>query len=91
MSTFFVLSLSLPLSLSDYTGTILSPSLCLPKSKEMEVPRSQAALNLLSSIYTISGTTSSSSSTILTGKKLKTFSLDDYKILARFNCKLINL
>ena len=82
----FLLPLSL-YSLLDSEGTILSPSLCLPQSKGSAITRFHAALNLLSSLHTLS-TNPPLSLQSLTGKKMKSFSVDDYHVISRFNSQL---
>ena len=74
---------------TDAAGTILVPPLCLPQSKDATISRSHAALNLLSCLHT-STTRPPLSLESLGGKKMKTFSVDDFKYIKRFNCKLID-
>ena len=83
-SSFFSSSFLSFYSLLDSEGTILSPSLCLPQSKGSAITQFHAALNLLSSLHTLS-TNPPLSLQSLTGKKMKSFSVDDYHVISRFN------
>ena len=84
LSSFFSSSFLSLYSLLDSEGTILSPSLCLPQSKGSAITRFHVALNLLSSLHTLS-TNPPLSLQSLTGKKMKSFSVDDYHVISRFN------
>ena len=72
---------------TDSAGTILSSSVCLPRSKEAQSTRSHLAINLLSCLSTL---TTHPPLTIeaLAGQGRGKYDKDDFNSVVRFNGKL---
>lgn len=86
-----IMLLSLLIVLDSASDTILSPSLCLPRSPEAAVMRSHAGLNLLFCLHTLATSSSSFSSEAFISRSMKAFSVDDYHCLSRFNCECVQM
>ena len=71
---------------ADPSGTILSTSICLPRSKEASTSRSHISLNLLSCIHTLA-TSPPLTIEVLAGSKMRKYEKDEYLSVTRFNCE----
>ena len=68
----------------DSAGTILSSSICLPRSKEAQSTRSHLAVNLLSCLSTLSTHPPLTMET-LAGQGKGSYDKDDFNSVVRFN------
>ena len=68
----------------DPAETILSSSICLPRSKEAHTTRSHIALNLLSCLNTLA-TSPPLTMEALTGSRMRKYDKDEFNCVVRFN------
>ena len=73
-----------PLPHLDPAETILSSSICLPRSKEAHTTRSHIALNLLSCLNTLA-TSPPLTMEALTGSRMRKYDKDEFNCVVRFN------
>ena len=73
---------------TDPIGTILSSSICLPRSKEATIPRSHASLNLLSCLHTLA-TSAQATPEKLATSLAKKYPKDEYLCITRFTCEAL--
>ena len=83
MSKLIHVSSPLP-SYLDPAETILSSSICLPRSKEAHTTRSHIALNLLSCLNTLA-TSPPLTMEALTGSRMRKYDKDEFNCVVRFN------
>lgn len=79
-----LIHISSPLPLLDPAETILSSSICLPRSKEAHTTRSHIALNLLSCLNTLA-TSPPLTMEALTGSRMRKYDKDEFNCVVRFN------
>lgn len=70
----------------DSSGTILSTSICLPRSKEAHTSRSHMALNLLSCMSTLA-TCPPLTIEALAGSRMRKYDKEEFNCIVRFNGK----
>jgi len=72
--------------IEDSSGTILSTSICLPRSKEAHTSRSHMALNLLSCMSTLA-TCPPLTIEALAGSRMRKYDKEEFNCIVRFNGK----